>query len=76
MLTGHLISSIESSEFTARIRLAIFPPIGLPVFTTIFSAIHSTIFAPVFPPVVVYIADIVPSTATAAVAFTARPAVG
>jgi hypothetical protein len=72
MLTGHLIGSIESSEFTARIRLAIFPPIGLPVFAAILLSIDPSvlpsILAAIFLP---YVANLphtsIISTASAAV---------
>jgi hypothetical protein len=58
------------------ILTTIFPAAQLSVFTTIISAIHVTIFSPIFNPIVVHIADIVPSTAAAVIAATARPAIG
>jgi hypothetical protein len=55
MLTGHLIGSIEPSEFTTRIRLAVIPPIGLPVLAPILLSIDPSILAATFLP---YIAQL------------------
>ena len=75
MFTGHLICPIEPPDFTALVRPAIFPPIGLPVLTPILSAIQLTGFSPIPTPIINHIADIVPPTTPTVIAVAARPAI-
>ena len=49
MFAGDLIGSIESPDFTALVRPAIFPPIGLPVFAPILLPIGPSVFSTVLP---------------------------
>jgi hypothetical protein len=50
MFTSHLIGSIEPPDFTALVRPAIFPPIGLPVFAAILLSIGPSIFPAIVLP--------------------------
>jgi hypothetical protein len=81
MFTRCLISAIEPSNFTTRIRPAILSTIGLPILTPILLPIGPPVFPTILAAILLpYIrlghTPIVPPATTAVITATARPTIG